>query len=253
MSQRTSGQAARRCVHCLSDLPRKGPGQSADHAPPASWYPANVASHVQRPTAPACATCNASLRSVEDRLAILMLRFDVDDPTTRGLHGRFKSSYIASADVSQREREFRDRKRERLSKLARPLSEMSKLERSYPIDGFGPTGRHTWAVPMMSDDFDRFTEKMVRVLTHWRFREYVDLPRRVYSFKPAATTLDLARRFPGASRLQHGAGMTTVIVPFPLVGERLWCFRLWDRLNLAAVEGCDAMLWGHGTRRNQGR
>lgn len=124
------------------------------------------------------------------------------------------------------------------------LAAESRLSRgTVPVlPGFEAGSPGAIGFPISRAALSRFTEKMVRVLTYWAFREYVAPPRRVIVFPPTAMALRNASRSPGARVFRHAPGMISVSVPRPLLGFRYWVFRIWDTLDLAAIEGVDDLL-----------
>jgi hypothetical protein len=87
-----------------------------------------------------------------------------------------------------------------------------------PLAGFGPRdGARQVALYIGQHDLDRFTEKCVRVLTFWRFREYIEPPRLVMPFRPGRPdALEFAARMPGASLRHHAPGMTSLVSKYSL-------------------------------------
>lgn len=157
----TSPKASTKCVHCL----RESDQRTKDHVFPASWYPDNTPSAVQRWTVPSCAQCNGRLGTLEKELFVRLAL--CADPTKVEASGMSKSALkslgIGTADLDPKERAHRASLLARVFKgaqLFREESDIPLLPGLGPHPGF-PAGDQL-RITISDDVLTRVSEKIVR-------------------------------------------------------------------------------------------
>jgi hypothetical protein len=89
-------EAGQVCVQCT-----KRQADTADHSPPASWFPDNL-QHLQRITVPCCSPCNKRLEKAErEFLLVVGMAIPPEDPVFKDVSERLQRSFHAPAGKSR--------------------------------------------------------------------------------------------------------------------------------------------------------
>lgn len=158
------------CVHCVS-----AEGVTEDHGIPLSWYPEESTDNLARVKAPACASCNARLKRVEEDVLIpLILSIDPRDPRAAGVAERVRRSMDPNLGRTARDANARAAKRERVkTAIFVPESAVG----AFP--GLGANGRLPIAMKVRAEGKRELGEKLTRVTLYARYRQYVPAARTV--------------------------------------------------------------------------
>lgn len=218
-------------MHCLK-LPER---RTRDHAPPRSWYPTAERARRQLPTAPSCGPCNGDLGEVERRLTetvglALAGRRSVG---ARHVAKQAMRAYSAASGHDEADSRIRERKRRALIQDLVPSDAVTG-----PQIMRRPTGS-TVAAKLHSRDLYRFGEKMVRVLTHHRFGEYIEPPLQVLVRPVLLEGFDKFEeviRNEGIGILKHLPDVATYYWDTHW-GPRAWALNLWGELRFVVLVG----------------
>lgn len=230
-----------RCVHCLQtpeDI-------TDDHVIPESWYSTGSRSQ-QKPTAPACLECNASLGEKEKFLShIMWLSMPADHPLTPELRTKvFRACGMTPdggplPDLSPKERRIRVAYCKKLMMTTVPASS-EMMRRSLP--GFGPHKGYPGSVHrgtyISQDDLSDVAKKITRGIEYRQGgrNRYIEPPYRIEVFFPRDLQdegLSNIRKickphFDGTNTIQRGA-----VFERPM--EPIYIFRIWDQWEIWAL------------------
>ncbi len=234
-----------RCVHCLQPfhaMPKEA--QTEDHAPPNSWYRAGAG--INRVTVPACTVCNRRLGKLEELLGIRFgLCLNRDDPRAGEIAQTARRAIAPEYGHNERDQHARRNLRNRIEAV---ISEPGSVARSV-VPNFPARSPNSRFIPIAPPELASFTEKMVRVLTRHLFEEYIEATHQVRI--PRAPLfdheLDLFMARLGEPQKCREHFEETWSAAWECGPFRIWLFRFWGRLNLAAVTGpAEAMVGFEG-------
>lgn len=166
-----------KCVHCL----RSPVERNWDHVFPDSWYPTSTPENLAKWKVPSCYQCNRELGAIEDeffaRIALCL------DPNVTAFKG------LAEKALRSMNPKFANSPSEKRAREARAKRIMSELLQGnqIPKDGIFPGLGERWGRPRGTgmaliipvDSFRRVTEKIVRGLTYWERKQFIEPPYRV--------------------------------------------------------------------------
>jgi hypothetical protein len=243
----------RRCVHCgieSTEITR-------DHVFPASWYPANTPTDVQRWTVPSCRGCNGPLGEMEKELLIrLSICVGPEKGEAAGLSANaVRSMGIGAEGLSEEERVHRRALKQKVLASARPYQPGTEtLPGLGPHPGF-PEGDQ-WTVSVPADLIEAVAAKIVRGSEYVLAKRIVEEPYdlRVYFAHEQNVPGDLVRAFrgPAAQKAHLGPGFKLFrIAPHDDPNTAIYKIVIWDTIVIyGAIMPHDPR--GHRIRAKQG-
>lgn len=221
-----------RCVHCLN-IGRA----TVDHAPPKAWYPRRRNPRVQFATAKACRPCNRRFgiaeQAIQEDLGLALSGCEVSSA------GALSESARRSIEPSWGRDDGDRRAREHRLQQLRWQASVPPSPNTVHVPGFGPSGRKgKVAIPFADEYLLRFAEKMTRVLTHWKFRRFIELGQ----VQSGMTDAWVSKLPSNRTLIVHAPDLVSIAVPVDWKGQRglAWSFRLWERLTLQTFTPADA-------------
>lgn len=166
-----------KCVHCL----RHPVQRNWDHVFPDSWYPDTTPKNLARWQIPSCYKCNRELGAIESEFFVrIALCLNPNDPASRSIVEkalRAMKPTLGKSPADKRAREALGRK---------VTGEMLKGEQ-IPSQGAYPSLGARWGRPQGSgialiipiESFRRITEKIVRGITYFETKRYIEPPHHV--------------------------------------------------------------------------
>ncbi len=186
-----------KCVHCL----RHPVERNWDHVFPRSWYPETTAKDLAKWQIPSCLRCNRELGAIEqDFFVRVVLCLDPKNPGSQGLHQKALRAMKPEFGTTPSDKRARE-------SLARRITSEFLHGEQIPDEGHYPSLGERWGrlrqsgiallIPVSS--FQRITEKIVRGVTYFETKQYIEPPHKVQFFavdddgvKPIRELLDSA-------------------------------------------------------------
>ncbi len=222
-----------RCVHCLNPVA----GTTRDHAPPKSWYPLSERVGKQLATAPSCSDCNGTLGKIERELTET-IGLALAGKKTAGARHVSRAAIRAHSEASGRDpadSRIRENKRQNLMADLVPGDQADSPQIMRRPDG------STVAAKLRSSHLHAFGEKMVRVLTHYKFGEFIESPKQVV-VRPVL--LEGFERFEAMIMIQNERISVLRHLPETQTyywdtqwGARAWALNLWGELRFIVLAG----------------
>lgn len=170
-----------KCIHCLEEGI-----VTRDHVFPKSWYPDDTPENVQRPTAPACRTCNEKLGAIEDELfQKLAVCINPKIAAASGIKEKVYRSFgvgVQESKMSGRDRSARLKRLERLINVTKSFShtEMEAFPGLGPHEGFPSESQKAFPAP--TRELETVSKKIIRGMEYWLAKRYVEEPLEVEAY-----------------------------------------------------------------------
>ena len=221
---------SKRCVHCGTETTEI----TMDHVFPASWYPANTPSNMNRWTVPSCRRCNGVLGKKEKELfARLAMCVDPRKAEAAGLSAKaLRSMGIGTEGLDDKEYAHRRALMQKVLGSARPYQPGTET-----LPGLGPhpgfPEDQQMAVSIPADLVEAVTEKIVCGSEYALMKRIVDEPYdvRVYFVQDQNVPEVLVQALQGpAAQSEHlGPGFRLLrIAPRDEPNTVIYKITIWD-------------------------